>query len=431
MGILIVIFILVFHTALFAQPSYELDVHYGFGASELSFNSVPGFGISFYPFKNVGISTGVEYSWRWQTETSSLSGSNSPTVDDEGDSLIFKYSIDKYKEERIGRVLQVPILLKYSDDFYYAGAGVKIGIPLKVRANMSYGDLETKGYYPEYDATFAAPVYQGFGVKDTSARAKISKVKNLIMLAVEGGVKFKLSDNFALLAGAFADYSLNKSFDRTLPPTIERIQKKGSADIVANDTWKSWQPWSVGAMVKFSFSFRFAKEELPIIDTVVYENPNITVVADTLPPPVPVEGNDPQSEELVPVSPIPAPSDGFQVPPLPAFLLNREADFIFEYPETRTSPSDSLHTVLISQIADAIRMKPDLHLHCVGYSEKLKSESVAYETAFQRPLRIRYTLSRFYGIDEKIIFIYSQGSKNSGYRRAECFLLTNADELKP
>jgi len=431
MGILIVIFIFVFHTALFAQPSYELDVHYGFGASELSFNSVPGVGVSFYPFKNFGVSTGVEYSWRWQTKTSNRSGSN-PAIDDDDSSFIFRYAVDKYKEKRQGRILQIPLLLKYSDDFYYAAAGVKIGIPQNARTNISYDDLKTEGYYPQWKVPLAAPEYQGFGVKDSSSKTKVSKVKNLIMLAVEGGVKLKLSDNFSLLAGAFADYSLNKSFDRKLPPVIERIQKKGSADIVANDTWKSWQPWSVGAMVKLSFSFEFAKKELPIIDTIVYENPNITVVADTLPPPpIPVEGIDPQSEALVPVSPVPVPSEGFYIPPLPGFLLNREADFIFSYPETRTSPSDSLHATLISQIADTLRVKPGSQLHCVGYSEKLKSESVAYETAFQRSLRIRYTLSRFYGIDERSIFIYSQGSKNSGYRRAECFLLTNADELRP
>jgi len=431
MGILIVIFILVFHTALFAQPSYELDVHYGFGASELSFNSVPGFGISFYPFKNIGISTGVEYSWRWQTKTSSPSGST-PAIDDENDSLIFRYAIDKYEEERKERILQIPILLKYSDALYYAAAGIKIGVPQSAKTNIIYEDLKTEGYYPQWNASLGAPDYQGFGVRDGSAKTKISKVKNLIFLAVEGGVKFKLSDNFSLLAGAFADYSLNKGFDRTLPPVVERIQKKGGADIVTNDTWKSWQPWSVGAMVKFSFSFEFPKKELQIIDTTVYEDPNIIVVIDTFPPPpIPVEGTDPQFEALVPVSPSPVPSEGFQIPLLPDFLLNREPDFIFEYPETRTSPSDSLHTVLISQMSDAIKTKPGSQLHCVGYSEKLKSESVAYETAFQRSLRIRYTLSRFYGVDEKNIFIYSQGSKNSGYRRAECFLITNTDELRP
>jgi hypothetical protein len=433
MGILIVIFILAFHTAIFAQPSYELDVHYGFGASELSLNSVPGIGISIYPIKNFGISTGLEYSWRWQTKTSSLSGSNPPAIDDEGDSLIFKYAIDKYKEEWQGNILQIPILLKYNNDFYYAAAGIKIGIPYNIRTNISYEGLKTEGHYFKDSLHLPAPNFQGFGTqKDSSSKTKVSNAKNLIMLAMEGGAKFKLSDNFSLLAGAFADYSLNKGFDRTLSPIIERIQKKGSANIVANDTWKSWQPWSVGAMIKFSFSFSLNKKEpQQIIDTTAHENPNITVKTDTLPPPIPVEGYDPQSQELIPPSSIPVPSDSFHIPPLPEFLLNREADFIFHYPETRTSPSDSSHLVLISQIADILRTKPGSQFHCVGYSEKLISESVAYETAFQRALRIRYTLSRFYAIEENRIFTYSQGSKNLGYRRAECFIFTNVDEFKP
>jgi hypothetical protein len=431
MGIIIVIFILTLHTALFAQHSYELDVHYGFGASELSFNSVPGIGISIYPIKNFGISAGLEYSWHWQTKTSSPSGSNPPAIDDEGDSLIFKYAIDKYKEEWQGNILQIPILLKYSDDSYYAAAGMKIGIPRNAKANINYKGLKTEGHYFKDSLHLTAPNFQGFGAqKDNSAKTKIPDTKNLIMLAAEGGVKFKLNDNFSLLAGVFADYSLNKSFDRKPPHIIERMQKIDSANLVVNDTWKSWQPWSIGAIVKLSFSFKPNKEELQIMDTTVLEDPNITVKADTLPPPSSVEGQDPQSQELIPPSPIPAPSDSFQVPPLPAFLLNREADFIFHYPETRTSPSDSLHLSLISQIADILRTKINSQLHCVGYSEKLISESVAYETALQRSLRIRYTLSRFYGIDEKRIYIYSQGSKNSGYRRAECFILTNTKELK-
>jgi len=428
MGILIVTFILAFHTALFAQPSYELDFHYSFGASELSFNSVPGIGISVYPIGNFGISAGLEYSWHWQKEVSSLSGS-SPTIDDEGDSFIFRYTMEKYKDERRGEILQIPILVKYSDDFYYAAAGMKIGIPRNTRTDISYRGLKTEADFPQYNLNLPAPAYQGFGnQKDNSVKTKISDAKNLIMLAAEGGVKFKINTNLFLLAGAFADYSINKSFDRTLPPIIERVQRENGAELVANDTWKSWRPWSVGAMVKFSFSFKPDKKELPIIDTTLRENHNITVRADTLPPPIPVDGIDPQSQLILP-SPIPMSGDSFHIPPLPEFLLNREADFIFNYPETRTSPSDSLHTVLISQIADAIKAKPGSQLHCVGYSEKLKSESLAYETAFQRSLRIRYTLSRFYGIDERSIFIYSQGSKSSGYRRAECFLFTNADGL--
>jgi len=430
---LIAIFILVFYTALLAQPSLEFDVNYGFGVSELTFNSVPGIGISFYPVKNFGISTGVQYSWRWQTETDSHSGST-PAIDDEGDPFIFKYSVKKYEEEWKARILQIPILFKYSDDFYYAAGGVKIGIPQSAKTDIKYSGLQTWGDYSKYGLPeLTEPDFQGF-VKDGSSKTKtkISKIKTLIMLAAEGGVRFKLNDNFSILTGAFADYSVNNGFDRTVPPVIERKQNVGNANLVANDTWDSWQPWSVGAMVKFAFSFGFGeKEPQPTAeDTTVQESPSITITPDSLQPPVPVEGVDPQFEEFIPVAPLPVPSDNnYYVAPLPSSLADKYPDFIFDYPEANTSPNYTPHNILISQIADALRANPDSQLHCVGYSEKLASEFFAYETALQRALRIRHILSNLYGISETRVTVYSQGSANSGgsnssvYRKVECFII--------
>jgi len=431
----IAIFILIFYTAIFAQPSFEFDVNYGFGVSELTFNSVPGIGISFYPIKNFGVSTGVQYSWRWQTETNSHSGSAS-AIDDEGDSFIFKYSVNKYEEEWKARILQIPILFKYSNDDYYAAGGIKIGIPQSAKTDIKYSGLHTWGDYSKYGLpNLTEPEFQGF-IKNGSSKTKtkISKIKTLIALALEGGVRFKLNDNFSLLAGAFADYSFNNGFDRTTPPVIERIQDRGSATLVANDTWDSWQPWSIGAMVKVAFSFGFGeKEPQPIADTTVQENPNITVTPDSsLPPPVSVEGSDPQFEDFIPVAPLPVPSDYTHVAPLPSSLASKEPDFIFNYPEANTSPNYTPHNIMISQIAEALRANPDSQLKCVGYSEKLASEFFAYETALQRALRIRHILSNLYGIDEARVIVYSQGSVNSGgsnssvYRKVECFI-TNPD----
>jgi len=429
-GISIAIFILVSHATLFAQSSLEFDINYGIGVSELTFNSVPGIGISFYPFKNFGVSTGAQYSWRWQSQTNSYSGST-PAVDDEGDSFIFKYSVKKYEEEWKARILQIPILFKYNDDFYYAAAGVKIGIPLSAQTDISYKGLHTEGYYPQFNVTLPVPEFQGFGDKEGSDKTKISKIKTLIMLAVEGGVRLKLTDNFSILAGAFADYSINNGFDRTTPPVIERIQNAGNATLVANDTWDAWQPWSVGATVKFAFSFGFGKKEPQPIeeDSTVQETPNITVAADSLPPPVAVEGSDPQFEDFVPVTPLPVPNDYAYVAPLPSFLVGKAPDFVFNYPEANTSPNYTPHNILIAQIAEALRANPDSRLHCVGYSEKLASDFFAYETALQRALRIRQILSNLYGIDEARVIVYSLGSSNSGgsnssvYRTVECFLI--------
>jgi len=412
----------VFPALLFAEHSYELDVHYGFGASELSLNSVPGFAISIYPVKNFGFTTGAEYSWRWKTKINEQSGTNPFAIDSEGDTLIFKYSTDKYKQELQGQMWQVPIMLKYNNDSYYAAGGIKIGLVQKAKVNINYEGLKTEGYYPQYNLTLTEPIFQGFGEqRDTSFETKINS-KPLFMLALEGGLKLKLNDNFALLAGIFADYSLNKGFSRSLPPVIERVEDKNGVVLVANDTWKSWRPWSVGIVVKFSFSYETKSEENSHPPIQPPDTDHNIVVKKEVPPPPPVLIPILRDSSTPPSPPVPP--DTFQFPLLPDFLLNREVDFIFNYPETRTSPSDSLHMVLVSQIADTLRAKPASQLHCVGYSEKLLSESVAYETALQRALRIRYTLTRFYGIEESRVFIYSQGSKNSGYRRAECFLIS-------
>jgi len=409
--VLIILLFLV--QAVFAQTVYEFDINYGFGVSRPLFNSVPGIAISIYPIKNFGFSAGLQYSWRWQTKTNSIIDSTN-TIDSDGDSFIFRYSIDKYEEKLSVRLLQVPLLLKYSNDLYYMAAGVKIGTVQKASANISYSELETEGYYPQYNLTLPDPAYQGFGKwKGDSAKIEISS-KNLIMLALECGLKLNLSDNFAILAGVFADYSLNKGFNRDLKPTIERVENKNSngVSLVANDRWKSWQPWSVGAEVKLSLKTGHKNKPKEAFVEQIEDSSkshNITVKGDIPPPPSKKAADCIQDNSII--------------PDLPEFLLNRKADFVFYYPETYTSPTDSVHLALISQIANVLGERPSSRLHCVGYSEKLISESVAYEAAFQRVLRIRFTLARFFGIEERRISIYSQGSRNPEFRRTECFVI--------
>jgi hypothetical protein len=385
--------------AIFASVAYEFDARYGFGASELTYNSVPGFAVSIYPIKNFGISYGLEYSWRWQTKTSAPHGENPPVLDSENDTLIFKYAVGELREKFAGKILQMPLMLKYTNDSYYAALGAKIGFVKNANANVSYSGLETEGYYPQYKGPLTEPLFQGFGPQeDASFKTKISS-KTLFMLAFEGGLRFILNDYFALSTGIFADYSLNKGFNRTQHTIIERVESKNGADIVANDSWKKWRPWSVGLMVKISLLVEPKPPE-----------PQDSPIPNEPPPPSPAPPPPPVAE-----------IDSFSI----ESLLYREPDFVFLYPETRTNESDSLHQALISQIADTLRAKPS-RLHCIGYSEALLSESVAYETALQRAINIRDILTRFYGLEENRFFIYSQGSKGSEipdrFRKIDCFV---------
>jgi len=406
----------------FAQTFYEMDVNYKLGFSELGLNTAPGFALSIYPMKKLGFSAGIEYSSRQKTKTSEQSGENPPTKDDEGHDFIFKYSIENYKEVLSAKILQVPLFLKYRNESYYASAGLKIGAPIKTNADISYENLKTEGCYTEFNGCISAPDFKGFGEQEDGSFPKKKPSKTTVMLALEYGMVMNLSENINILAGVYADYSLNKSFSEKSVPIVERVEIKDEVVLNKNDTWKSWRPWSIGIELKVAFGVNIGGEKLPAEDSVIVEAPperdhSIVVEAEVPPPPVAIE----VVKEPEPVPPI-AESE-FTIPPLPDFLLNRKAEYEFHYPETRTSPSDSLHLELVAQIASDLNATENSQLHCVGYSEKLASEITAYEAALQRSLRIKYTLSRFYGINGERLFIYSQGSKDAGYRRAECHLI--------
>ena len=405
----------------FAQTFYEIDANYKLGASELGFNTAPGLALSIYPAKKIGFSAGIEYSSRHKTKTSGQNGENPITEDDEGHPFIFRYSIEKYKETLSTKILQVPLLLKYRSESYYTSAGLKIGAPVKVNAEISYENFKTEGCYPEFNGCITTPPFKGFGKQNDSSFTEKINSKTMFMLAFEYGVIMDITDNINILAGIYADYSLNKGFSKKSSPIVERMEIIDEAVLNMNNTWKSWRPWGIGIEFKVVFGFKVGGEK-PLAEEPVPVAPperdhSIVVEAEVSPPPVAIEAAK-KSEPIAPVT-----ESEFEVPPLPDFLLNRKADYVFNYPETRTSPSDSLHLELILQIVTSLNATPNYNLHCVGYSEKLVSEIFAYETAFQRALRIKYTLSRFYGINSDRLFVYSQGSKDAGYRRAECYLI--------
>ena len=410
----------------FAQTFYEIDANYKLGISELGLGTAPGFALSIYPSKKLGFSAGIEYSSRQKTKTSEQSGENPIAQDDEGHPFIFKYSIEKYKEILSAKVLQVPLLFKYRNESYYASAGLKIGAPVKINAEISYENFKTEGCYPEFNGCITTPHFKGFGEQNDSSFAMKINSKTMFMLAFEYGMVMSLSDNINILAGIYADYSLNKGISRKSAPIVERVEIEDEVVLKMNDYWKSWRPWSIGIELKVAFGFNMGGEKPPepVPDSTAVEAPperdhRIVVEAEVPPPPVAIE----VAKEPGPVIP-PAVESEFEIPPLPDFLLNRKADYVFNYPETRTSPSDSMHLDLISQIAIVLNANPNYQLHCVGYSEKLASEIIAYEAALQRSLRIKYTLSRFFGINSNRLFTYSQGSRDAGYRRAECYLST-------
>ncbi len=246
--------IIILSTTAFALDS-EFDVHYRFGISDLSLSHTPGISFAVYPWKNFGFASGLDYSMRKKTNTGENVEVNKIITDLSGDEIIFKYSIDKYKEELQANTFQIPILLKLRWDYFYIAAGIKIGLPQSMEAKFSYDNLVTEGCV--YGVCIDDLPYMGFGVhEDSSITTKIT-LKTLYMLTAESGIRIKFSESIALVLGAYADYSLNRGFKRDLPEGVEWIESKeeeNKATIKVNDSWKSWKPWSVGGDARIAYS---------------------------------------------------------------------------------------------------------------------------------------------------------------------------------
>ena len=233
---------------------FEADIGYGIGIPEFHFSNAP-LAFSVYPWKYFGFSTGLENSMRKKIEKYENVEESINTINSYGDNLVFTYHFDKYSEELTTQILQVPVMLKFRSDYFYTAAGIKIGIPEHVRARMSYEGLRTEGCLPEFSLCLDNVEELGFTAHQDSSYEEKIRAKLLLMLAFECGARIKLSKHFALLLGAFADYSLNKGFDRGLQETVEWVEHVHEAHVHISDGWRKWQPWSAGGIVKLSFIF--------------------------------------------------------------------------------------------------------------------------------------------------------------------------------
>jgi hypothetical protein len=236
---------------------FEFDLYYGVGAPDFSFVNAP-IAISVYPWKYFGFSTGIEYSMRKKDrEYSNVKNSMEITENhglEEGASFMLEYQIEKYKEELSTQILQVPLMLKFRSKWFYSSAGIKFGIPQNIKSKINYKNLEAKGCLPELQTCIEGVEELKFTTHSGSLETKITS-KTLLMLAAESGLRIQFSKNFAILLGAFADYSLNKGFERGNNKMVNWEHLGDEAVLNISDGYRSWKPWSAGGAVKLSFGF--------------------------------------------------------------------------------------------------------------------------------------------------------------------------------
>ncbi|WP_281756588.1 hypothetical protein, partial [Neptunitalea chrysea] len=181
----------------------ETDIKSG---RDLSF----GFEYTYRFNKNFGISIGAEYQGYNATATvQQISGAYN-TTDYEQESFEFRYNAINLVEEQQMSFINIPLLFSYENQEYgfYIKAGAKVGMPVITKYSVNY-NLETSGYYQQYNVELFDPEFMGFGsFTGLSDKGTHIDLKTNIIGSFEFGSKIPLANNHNLYGGLFIDYGL-------------------------------------------------------------------------------------------------------------------------------------------------------------------------------------------------------------------------------
>ncbi len=188
------------------------------GSIEKGNGGMVGLRYSYYLDSNWSVGAGVEYqSYNDTSGFSNLSGEYS-TTDIEDESFDFRYSADDLNEEHKLRYLNIPITVQYETSGltrFYVSAGAKIGFALSATYETTISELNTSGYYPQYDAELFGPEFMGFGAlgRIESGRQDL-ETKMAFSGTFETGIKQLTGSNSSIYIGLFMDYGLNNIYEK-------------------------------------------------------------------------------------------------------------------------------------------------------------------------------------------------------------------------
>lgn len=166
---------------------YYLNHHWGF---------MTGINFSF----TTGTFIGQNYSDEYRYE-------EYKNVDCEGDEVIFRYKVGEIEEVNKLILLDVPIALSYTTGNLFGHAGLKIGVPIKLKYDQTLKDCDFSCEFPAYNTVMthgkAYPLE-----KEYSYAGEFTSSPIMIMFTADAGYRFQINRMFSINAGVFFDKAL-------------------------------------------------------------------------------------------------------------------------------------------------------------------------------------------------------------------------------
>jgi hypothetical protein len=210
----------------------EVSIHCGGGLLSMSPTSVFfnghaldwGVGYTFFINPNWGFHFGVEPGL-YRTKNARDINVLTPNLTDRNGHRFDLYTTSDYSETCEVQLVNIPIMLQAQtapkqlwkwksaqpkQESLYAKLGVKAHIPVSGWYSSRNTSLTNMAYYTEMDNWAGTQNFAGLGVFDGKSVNGNIKLRAAVMLALEAGVKWSLSEGAFLYTGAYFDYGFNR-----------------------------------------------------------------------------------------------------------------------------------------------------------------------------------------------------------------------------
>lgn len=187
------------------------------GGNKNGFGGLIGIGYSYQLADNWLFVTGLELSFYNAKKTIDAYSDAYPSNDGQYD-FEFRTNISNYEEAIKVTSLNIPIMTQFElpvfvEHWFYIAGGLKVGIPLSQTYEILGSNIENAGYYSVWsdkdDLVLDTQEFMGFGRFHRENIKGDLDLKIMYMLALETGLKWKLSERASFYTGAYFDFGFN------------------------------------------------------------------------------------------------------------------------------------------------------------------------------------------------------------------------------
>ncbi len=178
------------------------------GEGKMSLSPSVNFIYDYYLNRHWGFMVGVNFSFTKGTFVGKNFYDESSHIDYEGDLLKFKYRVGEIEEINKLMLLDVPITLSYTTGKLFGHAGIKVGVPIKLKYDQTLKDCDFTCEIPAYNATMNHGAALGLNDKECVFNGQFSSNPIMMMFTADAGYRFQINKMFSINAGVFFDKAL-------------------------------------------------------------------------------------------------------------------------------------------------------------------------------------------------------------------------------